>query len=105
MAAEPPRESPAPPEQPEQIALGPGQVDHSFVLQAIFQVQRELGAIDANLARVITDTADHGKKLDEIRHTVAFVRGGIYVLATIGTFLLAAVGWLVRHAVISIAAP
>jgi hypothetical protein len=101
MAAEPVRERPAPLDKPETIALGPGQPDQSFMLQAILQVQRELGSVSAKLDRVIADTSEHRRQLDEMQHTLSFVRGGFYVL--LGAAIVALLGWLLRHVGVTIA--
>jgi hypothetical protein len=88
-------EAPEPEDKPDVVALGPGQIDHSFTLQAIMTVQRELGGLGAKLDRVIEDNADQGRKLDELRHQVTFVRGAIAVVG----ILAAIVGWLVANKV------
>ena len=101
MAAESAPERAAPLDKPETIALGPGPGDQSFVLQAILQVQRELGAVGAKLDRVIADTSEHGRKLDEVQRSLSVVRGGFYALVSVG--ILALLGWLLRHVGVTIA--
>jgi hypothetical protein len=71
------------------------------MLQAILQVRRELGAVGAKLDRVIADTSEHGRKLDEVQHSLSVVRGGFYALVDVG--ILALLGWLLRHVGVTIA--
>jgi hypothetical protein len=97
----PERERPDPSDKPEVVDLGPGQSDHSFLLQAIMQVQRDLGGIGAKLDRVIADVGTQDAKTDALQHTVSFVKGAIWVIGG----LITAVGALVAITKIQIGNP
>lgn len=62
--------------------------DYQFALD----IQKSIGELGAKVDRVIKDNEEHGRKLDEVRHQVSFVKGAIYVvgiLAALVAFLIA----------------
>lgn len=52
--------------------------DHSFVLQAIMDLQKTVGSLTSKVDRLIDDVSSHGNKIDRLRLTLAWA-GGIAV--------------------------
>lgn len=52
-------------------------LDHSFGLQAIMEMQKSLGQLNANVERLISDSKSHGDKIDAMRHQATFIKGGM----------------------------
>lgn len=54
-------------------------------------IQRSVGELSAKIDRLIKDSEQTGRQLDEVRHQVTFVRGAIFVVAALAaviTFLV-----------------
>ena len=66
--------------------------DSMQVLQSLIEIQKELSVNSTKIDRLITDVGDQGKKLDDIRHTVSFVRGALWVLGALFGIAIIAVG-------------
>jgi hypothetical protein len=62
---------------------------HDFTLQAVIEMQRTLGELNAKTDRLITDVDSHGKKLDKVRMQLMWVAG---VAAAFGFLLMLAIG-------------
>jgi phage shock protein A len=53
----------------------------------------EIGKLTSSVERLISDVKSMGEKVDELRHQVTFVRGGLYVISgilAVGAYFLAA---------------
>lgn len=74
-----------------------GGADYSaHVLQAVMEMQRSLGALDAKVERLIGDVATQGERLDGLRLKMAlFAGGGAVIGALIGTLIavVSAIPW------------
>ncbi|ABE31667.1 hypothetical protein DR64_3447 [Paraburkholderia xenovorans LB400] len=50
-------------------------------------VMLEIGKLTSSVDRLISDVKSHGDKIDQVRHQVTFVKGGLYVLAPVVAFI------------------
>lgn len=62
-------------------------MDHSFLLQAIMEVQRSIGQLTQSTATLTEDSKEHRKQLNRISHIM-------YAVGVVGTILLAALVFL-----------
>lgn len=61
---------------------------YDFTLQAVIEMQRSLGELNAKVDRLITDVDSQGKKIDKVRMRLTWVAG---VAATLGFLLMLAI--------------
>jgi hypothetical protein len=71
-------------------------LDYSFGLQAIMEMQKSVGELNANVNRLIVDVKGHGEKLEEIRHQSSFMKGGLAASVFFITAIVAVTGWILN---------
>lgn len=78
--------------RPEQTSMGPGQTDHSFLLQAMYQTQRDIGTLISKVDAVGDRLKCVEDKMEELStklsHAKGWLTGATVVVAIIGGFLL-----------------
>ena len=77
---------------PEQLTSESGVIspttDHSFLLQAILENQRTLGAVETAVDNLQSTVGEHSKKIDRISHIVYAAAAVLIVISGIATFVL-----------------
>jgi hypothetical protein len=71
-------------------------LDYSFGLQAIMEMQKSVGELNANVNRLIADVKSHGDKLEDIRHQSSFMKGGLAASVFFITAIVAITGWILN---------
>ena len=70
---------------------------HDFTLKAVIEMQRSLGDLCAKVDRLIVDVGKQSEKVSELRDTVSFVRGAIWVIGILGVVVVPFLTWLLNH--------
>jgi hypothetical protein len=72
--------------------MGPGQTDHSFLLQAMYQTQRDIGTLITKVDDVGVRVKCVEDKMEELgsklAHASGWLKGATVVVAILGAFLL-----------------
>jgi hypothetical protein len=71
-------------------------LDHSFGLQAIMEMQKSVGQLNANVERLIADSKSQGEKIDGLRHQATFIKGGLAASVFFITVIIAGAGWILN---------
>ena len=61
----------------------------------------EMGKFTAKIERLISDVDDQSTKLDDVRQSISFVKGALWVIGFLVFALVAIAGWLVSGQVSS----
>jgi hypothetical protein len=74
------------------------QPGHDFTLQAVMEMQKNVGELVARTDRLISDVKSQGDKIDNLRIRFAWVTGGAVVVGALISIFLAALrilpgGW------------
>lgn len=70
---------------------------HDFTLQAVVEVQRSVGDLCAKVDRLITDVGKHGEKISDLRETLSFLRGVVWVFGILGLLVAPVATWLLNR--------
>ena len=84
---------PAPEPPPQRFATTPPPPQAlDSLTQQIYVLSASVSALEAKLARVIDDAADHENQIDTIRNQVSFVRGVVWVIGALIAVALVVAG-------------
>ena len=74
-------------------------VDHSFVLQAIMEVQVSIGKLTEAVETLKAQSASHGAKIEELGRDVHAAKITIRVVGVLLTAAIALAGWLIKSGI------
>ncbi len=92
-----PERDEAPTDQPDVPPSRYQPQTHDFTLQAIIEVQRSVGDLCAKVDRLVTDVGKHGEKISDLRETLSFLRGVVWVFGILGLLVVPVATWLLNR--------